>query len=385
MGKECDRDDAAKIDSVANKADDAGLCGLGDVEEQQGQGILSSSLLSDAKQLLSGCYIFKCGVGFLAWALWGFIPVHDSSGMQSDLFGDAKISTSVGRKTASRAQMRKLLIEQNAATLDNRRGKKRRSTEEQRQDERIKSQQSVPSPSVPQAPFDSRQAILSKTLHYLNAESLEKERQRNAQMMIRNVRDKLTSRRRNEDSISQELDRCYRSKRKPDQSMLDKQNAIANEIASLEKKLDELQSDECRRHSNMINQRTMELAAASSSDATITSGTDSFNESATADSMVEDVSCRSDEDDDDDAAVVVVTTSTIVPMDQHVHGSKQRDNNGCIECGTPSNHACRKCKKCVCSLCCGQRELENVWWCELCFATQSVANQQLIRDGNYDE
>jgi hypothetical protein len=142
--------------------------------------------------------------------------------------------------------MRKLLIEQNAATLDNRRGKKRRSTEEQRQDEQIKSQQSVPSPSVPQAPFDSRQAILSKTLHYLNAESLEKERQRNAQMMIRNVRDKLTSRRRNEDSISQELDRCYRSKRKPDQPMLDKQNAIANEIASLEKKLDELQSDDCR-------------------------------------------------------------------------------------------------------------------------------------------
>ncbi|KAI2513517.1 hypothetical protein MHU86_991 [Fragilaria crotonensis] len=168
--------------------------------------------------------------------------------------------------------MRKLLIEQNAATLDNhRRGKKRRSTEEQQQDKQIKNQQSVPSPTVPQVPFDSKQAILSKTLNYLNAESLEKERQRNALMMIRNVCDKLTLRRRNEDSISQELDRCYRCKRKPDQSMLDKQNAIANEIASLEKRLDELQSDECCRHSNMINQRPMELAAASSSDATITS------------------------------------------------------------------------------------------------------------------
>jgi hypothetical protein len=64
---------------------------------------------------------------------------------------------------------------------------------------------------------------------------LEKERQKNAQMMIRNVRDKLTSRRRNEDSIGQELDRCQRSKRKPDQALLDKRNAIANEIASLEK------------------------------------------------------------------------------------------------------------------------------------------------------
>ena len=84
------------------------------------------------------------------------------------------------------------------------------------------------------SPFDSK-AILAKTLQYLNADSLEKERQKNAQMMIRNVRDKLTSRRRNEDSIGQELDRCHRSKRKPDQALLDKRNAIANEIASLEK------------------------------------------------------------------------------------------------------------------------------------------------------
>ena len=84
------------------------------------------------------------------------------------------------------------------------------------------------------SPFDSK-AILAKTLQYLNADSLEKEWQKNAQMMIRNVRDKLTSRRRNEDSIGQELDRCHRSKRKPDQALLDKRNAIANEIASLEK------------------------------------------------------------------------------------------------------------------------------------------------------
>jgi hypothetical protein len=78
-------------------------------------------------------------------------------------------------------------------------------------------------------------AILAKTLLYLNADSLEKERKKDAQMMIRNVRDKLTSRRRNEDSIGQELDLCHRSKRKPNQALLDKQNAIANEIASLEK------------------------------------------------------------------------------------------------------------------------------------------------------
>jgi hypothetical protein len=40
-------------------------------------------------------------------------------------------------------------------------------------------------------------------------------------MMIRNVRDKLTSQRRNEDSIGQELDHCQRSKSKADQALLD--------------------------------------------------------------------------------------------------------------------------------------------------------------------
>jgi hypothetical protein len=60
------------------------------------------------------------------------------------------------------------------------------------------------------------------------------------------------------------------------------------------------------------------------------------------------------------------------------------DNNGCIECNLPLNHSCRKCKKCICSLCCSEkRELENAWWCGTCFKTQTVANQQLIRDGLY--
>jgi hypothetical protein len=55
----------------------------------------------------------------------------------------------------------------------------------------------------------------------------------------------------------------------------------------------------------MINQRTMELAAASPSDATISSATDSYNESVAADSsVVEDVSCCSDDDDDNNATCV---------------------------------------------------------------------------------
>ena len=359
MGKECSREDAAKIDSVA---------------AEKGE-LLSLSFLSGEGNSYPDATFFKCGVGFLAWALWGFIPIHDSACMQSALFGDNKIGTSVGRKATSRAQMRKLLMESNAATVDNRRGRKRRSTEDEEQEQSNNQQPTVNDPT-------SAKAILAKTLHYLNADSLEKERQKNAQMMIRNIRDKLTSRRRNEDSIGQELDRCHRSKRKPDQALVDRINAIANEIASLEMKLDSLQSDEYRRHSDMINERAMELAAASSSDATISSAAESNYESA-VDSVVEDVViCNNlSDDEDDNDADVIVAISNIVPT-VHVHASDK--NNGCIECSTPSNHVCRKCKKCVCSLCCAEkRALENAWWCDLCFKTQSVANQQLIRDGSF--
>jgi hypothetical protein len=251
MGKDCERAEAEKINSIA---------GSGDVGKGQEASSSTSDSLSDNNYYNPDGTFFKCGVGFLAWALWGHVPIHDSACMQSDLFGDGKINASFGRKTASRAQMRKLLIEQNAATVDNRRGRKRRVADEEEADNNL---QTVEPPL-----FDSK-AILAKTLQYLNADSWEKQRQKNAQLMIRSVRDKLTSRRRNEDSLGLELDRCYRNKRKPDQTLLDKQTAIENEIASLEQKLDELQGDKYRRHTDMINQQSLELAASSSDAATI--------------------------------------------------------------------------------------------------------------------
>jgi hypothetical protein len=102
MGKESDREDAAKMVLVANKANGDKLLGglVGDVEEERGvMSLWDNNNYPDAT-------FFKCGVGYLAWALWGFIPIHNSAGMQSDIFGNANISASVGRKTASRAQMR---------------------------------------------------------------------------------------------------------------------------------------------------------------------------------------------------------------------------------------------------------------------------------------
>ena len=135
MGKDCERAEAEKIDSIA---------GSGDIEkgqeEQEGLVIASSSTsdsLSDNNYYYPDGTFFKCGVGFLAWALWGHIPIHDSACMQSDSFGDGKINASFGRKTASRAQMRKLLIEQNAATVDNRRGRKSRAADEEEADNNL--------------------------------------------------------------------------------------------------------------------------------------------------------------------------------------------------------------------------------------------------------
>ena len=80
---------------------------------------------------------------------------------------------------------------------------------------------------------------------------------------------------------------------------------------------------------------------------------------------------------DDEGDVIAMTPAAAVAMQTVI-------NTGCIGCNTTSNQSCRKCKKCVCSFCCGQQELENVWCCNACFKMQNVANQQLIRNGNYD-
>ena len=58
----------------------------------------------------------------------------------------------------------------------------------------------------------SSKLILAKMLQYLNADSLERERQKYAQLMIRSVCDKLTARRWNEDLMLQELDQFPRHK-----------------------------------------------------------------------------------------------------------------------------------------------------------------------------
>ena len=148
MGKECDRADAENIDSVvivatisivegeekAKKGQGGDVGFLGDNYNKQDSTpstFANSSKDSDEANRYPDKTFFRCGVGFLAWALWRHIPIHNSACMQSDLFADVKRNASVGRKTASRAQMRKLMIAECAANVDNRRGRKRRVAEDE--------------------------------------------------------------------------------------------------------------------------------------------------------------------------------------------------------------------------------------------------------------
>jgi hypothetical protein len=125
----------------------------------------------------------------------------------------------------SRGQRFEMMIEENAAGVDNRRGKRRRADEEE-------ASTLTPTPTA----VNLSRTILAKTLEYMAAKSIENKRQKLAEMGMRNIRDKLVARRRNEDGILQQPDRLSRAKKRPDQALLDRHTAIENEIASLEKK-----------------------------------------------------------------------------------------------------------------------------------------------------
>jgi hypothetical protein len=65
------------------------------VEDQNLSATASTSDLKSANNHIDATF-FKCDVGFLAWALWGHIPILDSAGMQSDFSNDTKKKASFG-------------------------------------------------------------------------------------------------------------------------------------------------------------------------------------------------------------------------------------------------------------------------------------------------
>ncbi len=69
------------------------------------------------------------------WSLWGYLPIDYDDRMKTLLFTEAKVSTSFGRKTASRQSSKQLQAvkqHQDGGTLMSRRGTKRSVSESRR-------------------------------------------------------------------------------------------------------------------------------------------------------------------------------------------------------------------------------------------------------------
>ena len=371
MAKEVDRDEAGMIDAgtiVSNNGSAGVHDGILDDGGAAAEVVDAPAADDDDKDKYPDRKYFKCGVGFIAWALWGLIPFCKSAGMQASAFSDCKRKAADGRNTESRAALRKLLTEKNDASVDNRRGKKRLADNDS-------------AALVSPLPIDSK-VLLEKTLHYMASGMMEIERQKFAAMQMRIVRDKLVDQRRKEDSLYRVIDRLPRNKQLG-KAVADKLTVLQDEIASLVRQRDDLQNEELLRHQRdgAITNQQRYLVTSSSEDSTtiLWSGSNVTNDS----DSVANVSCPIviGADVDDDGVRAGGKTNHDDDDDANVENA-----GGCIECNLPSpNHVCRKCGKCVCSLCCFEkRQLENVWWCGVCLSTQSVATQNSIGDGIYN-
>jgi hypothetical protein len=121
---------------------------------------------------------FKFGVGFLAWALWGHIPIQDGAAMASMLFNESKVDKSFGRGTQTRTAMRKAAMAASMPPVENRRGKKHEI-------------------DVMQPPENAVELDLE-------AEALEKQEKQHHSMRLRIIRDKRAARRGKREVILQQ-------------------------------------------------------------------------------------------------------------------------------------------------------------------------------------
>ena len=313
---------------------------------------------------------FKVGVGFLAWALWGHIPLHDGEQMLSHLFSAVKANTSFGRGTSTRSAMRKALLASSVAPVDNRRGKKRDANT-----------MYVESTTLVQPDAHNLEdfALLTKTLEHLSAKAMEKEEKQQHHMCFRLVRDKLAARRRRSEVLLQQLTLSSKYKKRP---LFDKMESNEEEIEKLELELANLQERECQRHREMMEKRRPMSCVATMIGMNPIGISGSFdssgNESGGNDSAstpTRNVGMTNNDDDTTTAYSDVVQTSSDVK------------NIQCMECKLiPTNHLCLKCKVvCVCASCCdANRGLHYITWCKTCFDTETPTSQQTIRDGDYN-
>jgi hypothetical protein len=132
----------------------------------------AEGMVAEPQDPLSPCAdasFFKVGVGFLAWALWGHIPLNDGAQMVSKLFSNAKANTSYGRGTSTRSAMQNAVIAASAAPVDNRRGRGKK------RDNNILNTNVQPAGPASDA---AELALLNKTLKHLSDEPIKRKRRR---------------------------------------------------------------------------------------------------------------------------------------------------------------------------------------------------------------
>ena len=232
---------------------------------------------------------FKCGSGFLVWALYGYIPLLDGVEMASHLFSAVKVSGSYGRGSKARKAMRKAAMTAssvNVPPVDNRRGKK----------QKLGGDELAVSIMPPNNDADEI-ALLAQTLQHLEAETLEKEEKQHHSMRVRLVRDKLIACKRRSDVLLQQLQLSSKYKKKADTDKLDKLDANEAEIEKLETELETLQEEECGRHRQMLEKK--KLCMLNTTTPPMIGKGDSF-ESFTTSSGLESSSSGGNADDDND-------------------------------------------------------------------------------------
>jgi hypothetical protein len=312
---------------------------------------------------------FKFGVGFLAWALWGHIPIQDGAAMASMLFNESKVDSSFGRGTHTRTAMRKAAMAASMPPVDNRRGKKREI-------------------DVMQSPENSVELDLWKnTLKHLEAEALEKQEKQHHSMRLRIIRDKLAARRGKREVILQQLTLSSKFRKKPDEILLEKMQSNEDEIEKLELELEKQQQSECDRQIRVLEEKrsTVKLSIEMATPMIGTSG--SFGSSGIESSTSDDNENGSGRGGND--RITLNTKNDDADGNESTPRANTPKNitTTCTECNLmPSNHTCLKCKRVrVCSVCCdANRGLQNNPWCKTCFENETPASQTKIRNGDYN-
>ncbi len=175
--------------------------------------------------------------GFLAWCLWGWIPILPGSTMKSLLFTDAKCNTLFGRNIASGRAMKSNCP--SAAYDLERTHKKQKQQKDQEQEMKMDLVEE-----------QKHTDVLEKTYKLFEAELIEKEFQNTHHLELRILRDNLTALNTRNDRL---LERYYHTQNGPMQAEI-KENLdrYDDKILELEANIKELQEAEVRRRKHVM-------------------------------------------------------------------------------------------------------------------------------------